>query len=84
MAALPVPPEALGTEVLEKELEKMERQVRVWSPATHAMWAVWGVARARDSLEEGEDETEFNYIGFAKCRMEIFRREAEALGTLAA
>ncbi|KAF7982269.1 hypothetical protein HWV62_29515 [Athelia sp. TMB] len=79
-AQLPEPPQ-LGAEGLERALERMEREVRVWGPATHAMWAVWGVARARDGVEGGDEaEAEFDYVGFAKCRMEIFRREVEALG----
>jgi len=64
----------------EAEVSQLERQVRIWSPASHAMWTVWGIVQARDSLERGESEPEFDYIGYASCRMEGFIRELSELG----
>ena len=50
------------------------------------MWAVWGIIQAREDLElaaQGEnsavEEPEFDYLGYAKCRVEGFRREIAAL-----
>jgi choline kinase len=44
------------------------------------MWAVWGIVQAKEDMEGKEDEPEFDYIGYARCRMEGFRRETKALG----
>ena len=74
---------------LEQEARILEAQVRAWSPATHAMWAIWGIVQAREDLEQvarakagGEraDEPEFDYLGYSRCRLECFRREIGALG----
>ncbi|KAI6159604.1 choline kinase cytoplasm [Pisolithus thermaeus] len=66
--------------VSEANLAQLERQVRIWSPASHAVWAVWGIVQAKDNLERGIGEGEFDYIGYAKCRMEAFFRELDELG----
>lgn len=66
--------------VSEASLTKLDRQVRIWSPAAHGMWAVWGIVQARDNVERGMGEGEFDYIGYAKCRMEGFLREIKDLG----
>lgn len=70
----------------EADCRRLEAQVRAWSPASHAMWAVWGIVQAREDLESAAqdeggapDEPEFNYLGYAKCRVEGFRREIAAL-----
>lgn len=70
----------------EADCRRLEAQVRAWSPASHAMWAVWGIIQAREDLElaaQGEnsavEEPEFDYLGYAKCRVEGFRREIAAL-----
>ncbi|KAI6045069.1 choline kinase cytoplasm [Pisolithus marmoratus] len=66
--------------VSEASLAQLERQVRIWSPASHAVWALWGIVQAKDNLERGIGEGEFDYIGYAKCRMEALARELEELG----
>lgn len=66
--------------VRELELQKLDRQVKVWSPASHAMWAVCGIVQAREDLEGNAEEPEFDYIGYAQCRMDGFRRELKELG----
>ncbi|KIK95624.1 hypothetical protein PAXRUDRAFT_140271 [Paxillus rubicundulus Ve08.2h10] len=66
--------------VSEASLTKLDRQVRVWSPAAHGMWAIWGIVQARDNVERGMGEGDFDYIGYAKCRMEGFLREIKDLG----
>ncbi|KAG1755011.1 choline kinase cytoplasm [Suillus paluster] len=63
----------------EAEASQLERQVRIWSPASHAMWTVWGIVQAQDNLERGESEPEFDYIAYAICRMEGFIRELSQL-----
>ncbi|CAL1696383.1 unnamed protein product [Somion occarium] len=65
---------------LDDQMTTLDRQVQLWSPASHAQWAVWGVVQARESLEAKDGEPpEFDYIGYARCRMEGFRRELRAL-----
>ena len=62
-------------------MRKLEAFVRLWSPASHAMWAVWGIVQAREDIEGIQagtllpEDVEFDYLGYAKCRMEGFRRE---------
>ncbi|KAJ7139775.1 protein kinase subdomain-containing protein PKL/CAK/ChoK [Mycena epipterygia] len=58
----------------------LDTQVKAWSPASHAMWAIWGLVQAREDVEGGVEEPEFDYIGYAQCRMEAFRRELKGLG----
>lgn len=66
----------------EARLAKLERQVSLWSPASHGMWAIWGIVQAKDNVESGRagSQAEFDYIGYAKCRMELFFREIATLG----
>jgi choline kinase len=64
----------------EAEVSRLEHQVRIWSPASHAMWTVWGVVQARDYLESGDLEADFDYMAYALCRMEGFIRELSELG----
>lgn len=66
----------------ESWLATLEEQVRAWSPASHAMWAIWGLVQAREDIESAVEEPEFDYINYARCRMEGFRREVRALGIL--
>ncbi|KAJ6627276.1 choline kinase, cytoplasm [Mycena sp. CBHHK59/15] len=58
----------------------LDKQVKAWSPASHSMWAVWGLVQAREDVEGEVEEPEFDYIGYAKCRMAAFRRELKGLG----
>jgi choline kinase len=82
-------------ELPEEDINLLEEQVRRWSPASHAMWAVWGVVQARENVErakaggrlDGEEDGdvpagEFEYLAYAKGRFEAFRREVRALGAL--
>ncbi|KAF8922282.1 kinase-like protein [Mucidula mucida] len=65
---------------LTKAVQLLDDQVHFWSPASHAMWAIWGVVQAREDLENGFAEPEFDYLGYSQCRMAGFRREIQALG----
>jgi choline kinase len=68
--------------VSELDLHALDVQVRAWSPASHAMWAIWGVVQAREMLEgaTGESEGEFDYVAYARCRFQLFRDEIARLG----
>lgn len=64
----------------EVQIARLDDQVRVWSPASHAMWAIWGLVQAREDLEANGGEVEFDYVAYSRCRMAGFRREIRALG----
>jgi choline kinase len=74
-------PIAAGTlpDSIETEMARLEFQVQAWSPSSHAMWALWGLVQAREALEGKDNEPEFDYVAYAQCRMESFRRELNAL-----
>ena len=59
----------------EEMMNALEKQVQMWSPASHGMWAIWGVVQARDNLEVDDGgEAEFDYLGYAQCRFNGFQR----------
>jgi len=64
----------------ELQLENLDKQIRYWSPSSHAMWAIWGLVQAREDIEGNVEEPEFDYISYSLCRMAAFRREIQALG----
>lgn len=68
----------------EPELERLvldlDQQVRGWSPASHAMWAIWGIVQAREDVEGNITDQEFDYIGYARGRLAAFRKEIQILG----
>ena len=74
----PTMPDSDDCGSLEDQMTALDRQVQLWSPASHAMYAVWGIVQARETLE-GDGDGEFDYVGYARCRMEGFRRELRAL-----
>jgi len=61
-------------------LPDLDTQVRAWSPASHAMWTIWGIVQAREDLETEVEDPEFDYIGYSRCRLAAFRRELDELG----
>lgn len=36
---------------IEKETDRLDREVQLWSPATHAVWGLWGIVFAREDVE---------------------------------
>ncbi|TKY85604.1 hypothetical protein EX895_005766 [Sporisorium graminicola] len=36
---------------IEKEVDRLEREVHLWSAATHAVWGLWGIVFAKEELE---------------------------------
>ncbi|KAJ8514930.1 hypothetical protein ONZ45_g7579 [Pleurotus djamor] len=65
---------------LEKEVSRLDHQVRAWSPSTHGMWALWGIVQAKEDVENDVKQPEFNYLAYAMCRMASFRKELKELG----
>ncbi|KAI0322304.1 kinase-like protein, partial [Amylostereum chailletii] len=70
---------SLPAELQADELSTLEYQVRAWSPMSHAMWAIWGIVQAREDIEAGVAEPEFNYVEYARCRMAGFYDALDAL-----
>ncbi|TFK76813.1 kinase-like protein [Pluteus cervinus] len=64
---------------LEAQVRNMEQEVRLWSPASHGMWAIWGIVQAREDVEEHNENPEFDYLAYARCRMAAFRRDLAQL-----
>ena len=67
-------------DALAAKSDKLEAQVRAWSPAAQGMWAVWGVVQAREFVEGQDGEPEFDYLGHSQYRIDAFRRELIELG----
>jgi len=67
---------------VEEQLDKLEEEVKAWSPSSHAMWALWGIVQARDEVLGSGVAPEFNYFGYAVGRVALFRNEIAKLGVL--
>lgn len=61
-------------------IKDLEWDVRVWSAASHAGWAIWGIVQGREDLEGNIADAEFDYIQYAKGRMASFRQHIQTLG----
>lgn len=61
-------------------VKDLEWDVRVWSPASHAGWAIWGIIQAREDMESNIADAEFDYIQYAKGRMASFREQIQTFG----
>jgi choline kinase len=44
------------------------------------MWAMWGLVQAREDVLAHVAKPDFDYVGYARCRMAAFYRELAALG----
>jgi len=44
------------------------------------MWAVWGLVQAREDVLAHVTKSDFDYVGYARCRMAAFYSELAALG----
>lgn len=53
-------------DVQADRVERLEREVRIWSPACSVVWALWGIAQAEEqvaAMRRGETvEVEFDYL----------------------
>jgi choline kinase len=70
----------LGDNSLENMMSELDGDVLVWSAASHAGWAIWGVVQAREDVEAGTTALDFDYIGYAKGRMAAFRQDLQRFG----
>lgn len=67
-------------ENLEDLISKLDYQVRIWSPASHAMCAMWAIVQARESLEGHAAESEFDHVAYSQGRITAFLQEIKDLG----
>ncbi|KAJ3514609.1 hypothetical protein NLJ89_g2278 [Agrocybe chaxingu] len=79
-AAMLVEDPASDDAALEQLITELDEDVRIWSAASHASWAIWGIIQAREDLEGDVAEPEFDYIGYAKGRMAAFRKDLQSFG----
>jgi len=61
-------------------MDELDKDVLIWGAASHAGWAIWGIVQAREDVEAGVTEPDFNYFGYAKGRMAAFRKDLKDLG----
>jgi choline kinase len=74
--------EAAAPDDHEEITERLDRQVSLWSPASHAMWAVWALVQAREMVESPDGAVEFDYVSYANGRMQLFRQQIQELGII--
>jgi choline kinase len=72
---------------VEKEVDRLLEEARVWRAASSAMWAAWGIVQAKlplDAEGEGEQkvngEEEFDYLLYAQQRALLFWGDCLSLG----
>ncbi|KAG0151639.1 hypothetical protein CROQUDRAFT_667891 [Cronartium quercuum f. sp. fusiforme G11] len=69
-----------------EHVNRLEKEVSRWSPASHAMWALWGLVQAQDDIKDrlahwnGEVEVEFDYLSYSIERVMLFRALVKDLG----
>jgi len=64
----------------ERELVALEKAMCAWGPSSHGMWALWGLVQAREAVVANVAQPEFDYVGYARCRMAAFYRDLAVLG----
>lgn len=69
----------LDDKALNAMAAELDRDVFVWGAASHAQWAIWGLVQAREDIEAGNTEPEFDYVGYANGRMASFRTVLRSL-----
>lgn len=75
------------SKIPSNQIVGLEREVRVWSPASSAFWALWGIVQANEQVEEvlqGKVAAEagYDYMRYTLERINMFRDEAAKLGAL--
>lgn len=71
--------------ITQERVDALEREVRIWNPSSSVFWAIWGLVQSKETLEALRDakagfEPDFDYLSYALERMQMFRREARAIG----
>lgn len=70
--------ETIGSsaDVADDRVARLEREVRLWSPASSVFWSVWGIIQAEEQIEnlvDGITETDFDYL----VSVVVSRRDTE-------
>ncbi|KAG8722759.1 hypothetical protein FRC08_010369 [Ceratobasidium sp. 394] len=65
---------SIGQIEVEELMDTLDAQVYAWSPASHAMWTIWGIVQASDDVTTGSI-SDFDYLGYAVGRLEQFKEE---------
>jgi choline kinase len=65
---------------LEDMITELDRDVLNFGAASHGGWAIWSIVQAREDVEAGVTEPEFDYVGYAKVRMAAFRKDLQSIG----
>ncbi|WOO82481.1 Putative choline kinase [Vanrija pseudolonga] len=71
--------------IKQDKVERLDREVRLWSPACSAFWCLWGVVQAGEQINNIIANTEgyvpeFDYLQYAAERLSVFRELATDLG----
>ncbi|KAJ9127095.1 hypothetical protein QFC24_001330 [Naganishia onofrii] len=80
-------------QIEQSRVDALEKEVRLWSPASSVFWALWGMVQAEEQIQRTKDveneeerarllEAEFDYLKYALGRIRMFRQEAAELGAL--
>ncbi|KAJ9122437.1 hypothetical protein QFC22_001862 [Naganishia vaughanmartiniae] len=80
-------------QIEQERVDALEKEVRLWSPASSVFWALWGMVQAEEQIQRTKDvkdeeerakllASEFDYLKYALGRIRMFRREAAELGAL--
>lgn len=70
----PSSPGLVGQVEGEELMDTLDAQVYAWSPASHAVWGIWGIVQASDDVTTGAI-SDFDYLGYAIGRLEMFKEE---------
>lgn len=76
IASVPI---SIGQPEIEEVMDLLDAQVFAWSPASHAMWTIWGIVQATDDVTNGA-VGDFDYLAYAIGRFEGFKQELAQRG----
>jgi choline kinase len=56
-----------ASKVTQDRVDALEREVRIWSPSSSVLWAVWGLVQAKEVVEALKNpkegfEPDFDYL----------------------
>lgn len=63
--------EVIGSreDVSQERVDRLEREVRLWSPASSVFWAMWGIIQAEEQIENLVDDILENDFDYLVCRI---------------
>lgn len=64
-------------------MEELDGDVEAWVPASHASAALWGIVQGRENILAGVIQPDFDYISYARARMDSFRLGLKNFGIVA-